>query len=242
MSEEADRARSRIAAALRGFAHTLVDRELETADVAVIDELAVRLEGLTERLDARALRYRDVAGLAARLFARPPGANASLTHFDECYVSGEQNPVGFALDARLVDGAVVADLVFARAFGVASGHAHGGAVAAVLDDVLGYAVPLLGEPAFTGELTVRYLAPVPTKEPVRVTARVTGRHGRKIFAEADLVRGDEPLASARATFITVSPKTFLARHEGPGEPTPLGPKHPGATRAVRSAPKRAPER
>ena len=227
---------------MRGFAHTLVDRDLEATDVAAIDDLVVSLDGVGEQLDARPSRRRDVAGLAARLFTRPPGGNVALTHFDDCYVSGAHNPVGFALDARLVDGAVVADLVFGRAFGVASGHAHGGAIAAVFDDVLGYAVPLLGEPAFTGELTVRYLAPVPTKEPVRVTARVTGRQGRKVFAEAELVRRGDRLASARATFITVSTETFLQRRDRGDDPAPQEREHPPSARAVGSALQRDPER
>ena len=41
------------------------------------------------------------------------------------------------------------------------------------------------EPAFTGELTVRYLAPVPVDEPLEIRARLDGRERRKLFISGE---------------------------------------------------------
>ena len=72
-----------------------------------------------------------------------------------------------------------------RAFEGAPGRAHGGIVAAAFDDVTGFVIGQLREPAFTGELTVRYLAPVPVDEPLEMRARLEGRERRKLFITAE---------------------------------------------------------
>ena len=56
---------------------------------------------------------------------------------------------------------------------------------AVFDDVTGFVIGHLGEPAFTGELTVRFEAPVPVEETLTVRARLDGRERRKLFISAE---------------------------------------------------------
>jgi hypothetical protein len=59
----------------------------------------------------------------------------------------------------------------------APGRSHGGVVAALFDDVFGFLLTLVVEPAFTGELTVRYEAGVPIGVPLTCRVRITERVG-----------------------------------------------------------------
>jgi acyl-coenzyme A thioesterase PaaI-like protein len=132
---------------------------------------------------------------------------AQVVHFDECFVSGPWNPLGIAVVVHREGDEAVARVQLGPAFEGAPGRSHGGIVAAIFDDVLGYQLVFVHEPAFTGELTVRYLAPTPIGQPLEFRSRVTGRDGRKIYVEAEArVDGPEgePVATAHATFVAIS--------------------------------------
>ena len=90
-----------------------------------------------------------------------------------------------------------------------------GIVAAAFDDVTGFVIGRLQEPAFTGELTVRYLAPVPVDEPLEIRARLDGRERRKLFISAEARAGETVVATCRAIYITVDPSRFAGRARPP---------------------------
>ena len=69
-------------------------------------------------------------------------------------------------------------------------------------------IGFLGEPAFTGELTVRFDAPVPVEEPLVIRARLVGRERRKLFITAEATAGDVVVATCKAIYITVDPSIF----------------------------------
>jgi uncharacterized protein (TIGR00369 family) len=71
----------------------------------------------------------------------------------------------------------------------ASGVAHGGWTASVMDELVGHVSALKGVYAVTGTLTVRYHKPVPISVPLRASARMTRQEGRKILVEARLFLG-----------------------------------------------------
>lgn len=95
----------------------------------------------------------------------------------------------------------------------APGIAHGGAVATVLDDLFGFVLYLVGEPAVTRHLEVGYRAPVLLGVPYLLEARLDRREGRKLFLRADGVdeRG-APVLDARAVFVIVGFEHFAARY------------------------------
>ena len=88
--------------------------------------------------------------------------------FGDRAVAGNANPTSVDVDVEFEDVDVVGRFVLGRAFEGAPGRAHGGMVAAVFDDVTGYIIGRLREPAFTGELTVRYEKPVPIETPLEM--------------------------------------------------------------------------
>ena len=92
---------------------------------------------------------------------------------------------------------------------------HGGIVAALLDEACAQAARLAVTPAVTSRLEIRYLAPVPVEQPLRLSAEVTDVQERRATAEAT-IRDDVGLvlAHARAECVEVRREHFLSTPEG----------------------------
>jgi acyl-coenzyme A thioesterase PaaI-like protein len=67
------------------------------------------------------------------------------------------------------------------------GHAHGGAVAAVLDEAMGAAVWLRGLPSVAGRLSVEYVEMVPLGTDAIFETTITAIEGRKIATAGKLL-------------------------------------------------------
>jgi len=192
-------ARHAAAASLRNLAHSFAAHE---PDDDVLVEIADTAAALTDRVDEAPAR--DRLELMRRSFAE---SRMGLGFADRA-VGGESNPTAIDLDVRFEGDEVVADVLLRRAFEGAPGRAHGGIVAAAFDDVTGFVIAQLQEPAFTGELTVRYLAPVPVDQPLEIRTRLDGRERRKLFISGECRADDEVIATCRAIYITVDPGVF----------------------------------
>ena len=204
-AEEQSAARARAAEALRRFGHTLHSRD---APAELLDEVAEAADRVTARLEDAPLRSRDLTALRAQMWRDPVPDGAVVEHFRDCFVSGLWNPMGIGMAVRREGDEAVASVTLGAAFEGAPGRSHGGIVAAIFDDVLGYLLRFLGQPAYTGELTVRYLAPTPIHEPLEFRARVEQVEGRKIdtVAEAFALAGDGTrthVATGTARFIAI---------------------------------------
>ncbi len=90
------------------------------------------------------------------------------------------------------------------AFQGAPGRAHGGVVAALVDETLGGLLPILNLMAFTGELKLRYLAPCPLGVELQFRAWLVESEGRKLMIKATGEGPDGMFVKADAVFITVS--------------------------------------
>jgi acyl-coenzyme A thioesterase PaaI-like protein len=191
---------------LRALNHAFVAHDPADDTLASIAKGADELTRLASEAPAR--------DRLALMRASPEGSILGGSGFEDRAVGGWSNPTGVELEVRFDDGEVIADLVLRRAFEGAPGRAHGGIVAAAFDDVTGFVIGRLQEPAFTGELTVRYLAAVPVDQPLEIRARLDGRERRKLFISAELRTGDVVVASCRAIYITVD----LARFAGAPDP------------------------
>ncbi len=143
--------------------------------------------------------FHDVlAGLEEQRYTGRPGER-----FDRCFGCGPAHPAGLRVRCFKTEGGVVSPIVIAPAYDGPPGAAHGGIVAAYLDEVLAAAVVrTTGRVSVTGELTVRYLAPTPTGVPLLGRARLAGDHGRYADAEGHLevLETGKVVASARGRF------------------------------------------
>ena len=197
------------AAALRDLNHAFVAHD---RDAAGLEEVRIMAE--TQAAAMRRAPRRDRLALmrAARAAAGETGgifpAGRPSSGFEDRAVAGRANPTSVDLDVRFEGDEAVAEVVLHRAFEGAPGRAHGGIVAAVFDDVTGYVIGMLGEPSFTGELTVRFVAPVPVEELLTLRARLESRERRKLFITAEATAGDRVIATCRAIYITVDPSVF----------------------------------
>jgi acyl-coenzyme A thioesterase PaaI-like protein len=122
--------------------------------------------------------------------------------------------MGVAIDVRCEGDDAVAETVLGAAFEGAPGRAHGGVVAAIFDDVMGYVLSIHKVPAFTGRLAITYRAPTPIGAPLIFRARLDRREERKlhISATAHTLDGLELIAEATATFIVIPIEHFMPGH------------------------------
>ena len=195
-----EEARSTAAAALRDLNHAFAAHD---PDDDVLASLTGDAGRLTQQIAGAARRDR-----MALMRRRAEGSIMGGLGFEDRAVGGHANPTSVDVEVRYEGDEVVADVVLRRAFEGAPGRAHGGIVAAAFDDVTGFVIGKLQEPAFTGELTVRYLAPVPVEEPLEIRARLDGSERRKLFISADARHRDEVVAMCRAIYIKVDPSRF----------------------------------
>jgi acyl-coenzyme A thioesterase PaaI-like protein len=111
------------------------------------------------------------------------------------------------------DGVVTTELVCAAEHEGGPGVAHGGWIAGAMDEITGH-VPLLhGRFTVTGEMTVRYVKPVPIGRPLVARAWIEREEARRLHVEAvlELVASGAELARARAVMVLRDDRHF-ARH------------------------------
>ncbi|HEV8583833.1 MAG TPA: PaaI family thioesterase [Methylomirabilota bacterium] len=114
--------------------------------------------------------------------------------FHLCFGCGPAHPSGLRVRIFRTQEGVLSPVVVPRVFEGPPGAAHGGIVAAYLDEILGgAAVRATGKISVTGELTVRYVQPVPTETPLVGRGRLVADHGRYVDVEGSL----EELGAAR---------------------------------------------
>jgi hypothetical protein len=199
-------ARIRVGRAYRSLGHAIVGHHLSADDLSA---LADRLE--TEASGVRAGEHR------VRSLERPsgdwgpaPADGEEMFSFDERPISGRAAP--FGLDVRIVrDGDdAVGYVTLGAAHEGAPGRSHGGIVSALFDDIYGFILTILGQPAFTGTLTIRYEQGVPIGEPLECRVRLDARDGRKLLMSGELT-GVGP--DGESTVFTRSTAVFIAIDE-----------------------------
>jgi len=196
-----------VTATLRELNHALV-----AADAAdpTLTEVGEHVHRALDLLREAPRRLRAVPDFDTIMSREPPTGAGEHAMADRA-VAGYANPTSVELESTH-DGEVVRSTVsFGAAFEGALGRVHGGMVAAVFDDLMGYVLAMIREPAFTGRLTVSYKQPVPMETPVQFRAWLRERQGRKIFVDAECRLDDVLLATAEILFITVD-QTHFATH------------------------------
>lgn len=131
-------------------------------------------------------------------------------HQPQCFGCGPRNQAGLHITAVMTDEGVRASVRFDDSHEGGPGIAHGGIVAAALDDAMGFLIHHVGRPFVTARLEVDYRRPVPIDADLSLEARVESRQARKVHAAAELRDSTGGvLAEARALFITVRSSHFL---------------------------------
>jgi acyl-coenzyme A thioesterase PaaI-like protein len=203
---EMDTARIAAAQAIRDLSHTFVGRH---ATIDQLERLTTVLEGITAELwPAQVRNRRDDPAVAPHESEYPQGR---FEHgFDDRPVSGKASPYGLDLELHRHGDEIEALVTLRAAHEGAPDRSHGGIVAALFDDVFGFVLGVLRQPAFTGDLYIRYAAPTPLHRQLSCRVRLAERQGRKLIMTGELndVRSGDVLATATATFIAVDSVMF----------------------------------
>ncbi|MFY9615291.1 MAG: PaaI family thioesterase [Candidatus Dormiibacterota bacterium] len=137
----------------------------------------------------------------------PDGDVAAFFRFSP--VSGPSNPIAPPARLEIQGQQVVGTVTFNSAYEGPPGYVHGAFVAAVFDELLGITNAVLGLPAMTGLLEVRYHRPTPLDKEIRLVGRHVELAGRKSIATGEFYDGDTLLAEGKGTFIAVKPAQAL---------------------------------
>jgi hypothetical protein len=208
-------ARIRAAAAMNRLCHALVGHR---ASPRVLQRIATEADALAERIEQEPRRTRggelsDSPKLVrAILDAQPLGDvvedGAFIDMFSDSPVSGSANPLTIGLRIRQRRDESLGVVTLHHGWEGAPGRSHGGIVAACVDETIGGLLPIIGEMAFTGELSLRYEAPCPMGIPLEFRAWLDGREGRKLFIACIGSSNGRVFVRATSTFITVDLDRF----------------------------------
>jgi acyl-coenzyme A thioesterase PaaI-like protein len=200
----ASAARLRAAAAMRRLGHALVAHDV---DDDTFDRISADVDGWLATVEAAPQRTRSPFDMTREVFVVPPRQRGRRS---DSIVSGKANPMGMAADAVRDGREAVMRITLGAAFEGAPGRAHGGVVAALLDEVMGFVLSIHSTAAYTGRLIVSYRAPTPIGVELEMRARLHSRHGRKLRIDAQARAGEKLVAEAEGLFVAVDPERFAA--------------------------------
>lgn len=120
-----------------------------------------------------------------------------------CFGCGPLNDEGLQLRFLPQDDVSVTEFVVPPQYQSWKGVVHGGMVALILDEAVGWAAWHQGHPGVTGKLEVRYRQPLRIGETIRVTGRVEKIRRTLVYASATIQRSSDlsVIAEASATLM-----------------------------------------
>ena len=120
--------------------------------------------------------------------------------FHGCFGCGPKHDIGLRVRTFQSEGEVLSPILIPRRFEGPPGDAHGGIVAAYLDEILaGAAVSATGRLYVTGELSVRYVKGTPIERPLLGRGRAVRDWGKYIDLEATIEDWETQEVVAKAT-------------------------------------------
>jgi acyl-coenzyme A thioesterase PaaI-like protein len=132
------------------------------------------------------------------------GADSRIRHHDLCFGCGQANLFGLQLELERVEGGGVAGRFFVKQDHQGPpGYAHGGVIAAALDEAMALLLHVEGGPALTRRLELDLLGPAAVGSFVEVTAARDGGEDRRVELRAAAACEGREVARARATFVRV---------------------------------------
>ena len=126
------------------------------------------------------------------------------------FVSGDQTGNRFRMRYfRDPESHLVARVWFGPVTEGPPAHAHGGSIAAVLDEVLGLAAWAAGHQVVVGNLNVSFRNLLPIKTVVQVNTRIVSVQGRKVMVQGDVRSLDGAIyATGDCLCIKIGPRSL----------------------------------
>ena len=125
-----------------------------------------------------------------------------LSHHDLCFGCGQANLFGLQLELeRSTEGAVAGRFFVKQDHQGPPGYAHGGVLAAALDEAMSLVLHAQGRPAVTARLEVELHAPAVVGSFVSLDAGLDHEEAGRVRLVAHASGDGRLLATARATFV-----------------------------------------
>lgn len=138
----------------------------------------------------------------------PTDHRIKLAEHGACFVCGTENPMSMGVQYYWDGTTVHADFTFNERHQGPPAHAHGGSLAAVLDEAMGAAVWLAGHSVVAANLNLDYRKPVPLGHPVTLKAWSGAKGNRSIKAHAELYLADGSVAVEAKGVFVIAPHLF----------------------------------
>ena len=127
---------------------------------------------------------------------------------NRCFACGEANREGlrlrFTYDPLRVE--AFCEVSIAAKYQGATGYAHGGIIATLLDEAMAKANGMGGIRAMTARLQISYRKAVPLQTKLKLSGRRIKKQGRKLYLRSELRSAENVvLAEARGLFIELNP-------------------------------------
>lgn len=173
------------------------------APISVMHDAAKAVRGVVGQLNAGEPRALDVEGGPPRAEIRPYTP-----------ITGLASPIAPPMVIEPDGENVVGSVTLGAAYQGHPGFAHGGYLAALMDEILGALAERHASPIATAGLTIRYRRPVSVDEPLTVTGSVVSREGQRLALQGTLCRSREPniaLVEADGQFVAIDTDHVFAR-------------------------------
>ena len=132
-----------------------------------------------------------------------------LPEHGDCFVCGTSNPKSLGVQWYMqADKTIMGEVTLIKAQQGPPMHAHGGASAAILDEVMGGATWANGYMVMTASMTVNYRRPVPLGVPLMAKGWVHEKVGRKVYAKSIIQLPDGTVAVEGEGIFVENPRLF----------------------------------
>lgn len=126
-----------------------------------------------------------------------------------CFVCGSQNPKGIGLRwYGYKNGEIRSTFTLGKEQQGPPNFAHGGASAAILDEIMGMAAWYAGYKIVSVNLNINYLLPVPLGVELKARGYIFKKEGKKLFARGEIILPDGKIAVKGAS-VLVEPEGFF---------------------------------
>ena len=139
------------------------------------------------------------------------------SHYKRCFGCGEEHPTGLHMKVTARGDRVEGSFLVTEHHQGAPGLAHGGVIAAAVDEAMGFLIYLLAAPAVTAHLEVDYRKPVPVGARLDLETTVERIDGRKIYSVLTGRIDGEVHVEARSLYLRVGVEHFLEHVKRSGE-------------------------
>lgn len=148
------------------------------------------------------------------------------SHYQHCFGCGAAHPTGLHLRMSGAGDTVEGHFIVSEHHQGAPGLAHGGIIAAAMDEGMGFVLYLLSTPAVTAHLEIDFRRPVPVGTKLELRGRIEQVEGRKIHVAMTGTYDGITAVEAKAMFLKVGVEHFVPHAQKFGAQMEKNPYNP----------------